>query len=473
MEAVIQWIKSFIPGRFSRFLPIFIVTGDILLLLASLFGSISLLGNNANLVFDRPVYLGFLAFSLVSWLACLILLKSYTIKRINSLDRLSKNTIITFLYHIFLVSAYIVATEAYFIPRNYLLSFFSMFILGVSMWRFGIYFILGYLRKLGLNYRNVVIIGYNPYGLSLKHYFDQNPGLGYRFKGFFDNWPQRHSSIIGKFQRSLEDFLKTENIDEIYVCQSYLKHRYFRHLVRYTENHFLKIKLLPDIKGLIFDDLELEFYSNLPIISFRREPLQNELNAATKRIFDVVFSSLILLGICSWLFPIIALLIKLDSKGPIFFKQQRSGRAGKDFLCFKFRTMVVNSEADTRQATKNDDRITRLGRFLRESNIDELPQFINVLLGDMSVVGPRPHMLKHTQEYSKTISNYMLRHLIKPGVTGLAQAKGYRGQTDDNYSMKNRVRVDILYIERWTFLLDLKVIGLTVKNMFKGEVNAY
>ena len=473
MEAVIQWIKSFIPGRFSRFLPIFIVSGDILLLLASLFGSISLLGNKANLVFDRPVYLGFLAFSLVSWLACLILLKSYTIKRINSLDRLSKNTIITFLYHIFLVSAYIVATEAYFIPRNYLLSFFSMFILGVSMWRFGIYFILGYLRKLGLNYRNVVIIGYNPYGLSLKHYFDQNPGLGYRFKGFFDNWPQRHSSIIGKFQRSLEDFLKTENIDEIYVCQSYLKHRYFRHLVRYTENHFLKIKLLPDIKGLIFDDLELEFYSNLPIISFRREPLQNELNAATKRIFDVAFSSLILFGICSWLFPIIALLIKLDSKGPIFFKQQRSGRAGKDFLCFKFRTMVVNSEADTRQATKNDDRITRLGRFLRESNIDELPQFINVLLGDMSVVGPRPHMLKHTQEYSKTISNYMLRHLIKPGVTGLAQAKGYRGQTDDNYSMKNRVRVDILYIERWTFLLDLKVIGLTVKNMFKGEDNAY
>jgi Undecaprenyl-phosphate glucose phosphotransferase len=473
LEAVIQWIKSIIPGRFSRFLPTFIVTGDILLLLASLFGSISLLGNNPNLLFDRPVYLGFLGFSLISWLACLILLKSYTIKRINSLDRLAKNTIITFLYHIFLVSAYIVATEAYFIPRNYLLSFFSMFILGVSMWRFGIYFILGYLRKLGLNYRNVVIIGYNPYGLSLKHYFDQNPALGYRFKGFFDNWPQRHSSIVGKFQRSLEDFLKTENIDEIYVCQSYLKHRYFRHLVRYTENHFLKIKLLPDIKGLVFDDLELEFYSNLPIISFRKEPLQNELNAATKRIFDVVFASFVLLGICSWLFPLIAILIKLDSRGPIFFKQQRSGRAGKDFLCFKFRTMVVNPEADTRQATKNDDRITRLGRFLRESNIDELPQFINVLLGDMSVVGPRPHMLKHTQEYSKTISNYMLRHLIKPGVTGLAQAKGYRGQTDDNYSMKNRVRVDILYIERWTFLLDLKVIGLTVKNMFKGEDNAY
>jgi exopolysaccharide biosynthesis polyprenyl glycosylphosphotransferase len=244
-------------------------------------------------------------------------------------------------------------------------------------------------------------------------------------------------------------------------------------LVRYTESHFLKIKLLPDIKGLIFDDLELEFYSNLPIVSFRREPLQNEMNAALKRVFDVVFSSLVLVSICSWLFPIIAILIRLDSKGPVFFFQKRSGRAGKDFLCMKFRTMVVNEEADTRQATRNDNRITRLGRFLRETNIDELPQFINVLLGDMSVVGPRPHMIRHTEEYSKTISNYMLRHLIKPGVTGLAQAKGYRGQTNDNYSMRNRVRVDILYIERWSFFLDIKVIGLTLINMMRGQDNAY
>jgi putative colanic acid biosynthesis UDP-glucose lipid carrier transferase len=452
---------------------LFVVSGDLFLLQLALLGSLSFLGMNPESSIDNPVYLGFLGFTFGAWLVCLYFLKSYTIKRINSLDRLAKNTIQTFLYHIFLVSVFIVATEAYFIPRDYLFTFFSIFIVEVFLWRFSIYFLLGYLRKLGLNYRNVVIIGYNPYGLSLRNYFDQNPELGYRFKGFFDNWPQRHSSILGKFQRSIEDYLKKESIDEIYVCQSYLKHRYFRHLVRYTENNFLKIKLLPDIKGLVFDDLELEFYSNLPVISFRREPLQNELNAAVKRAFDVIFASVILLGICSWLFPLIALLIKIDSRGPIFFIQKRSGRAGKDFHCFKFRTMVVNDEADTRQATKNDDRITKLGRLLRETNIDELPQFINVLLGDMSVVGPRPHMLKHTQEYSKTISNYMLRHLIKPGVTGLAQAKGYRGQTDDKYSMKNRVRVDILYIERWSFILDLKVIWLTVQNMFRGEENAY
>jgi Undecaprenyl-phosphate glucose phosphotransferase len=473
LKALFEWIKSLIPGRFSRFLPLFVVSGDLILLLSALYGSILALGLDSSQILQNPVYTGFLAFCLAAWLACLIFLKSYTIKRINSLDRLAKNTIQTFLYHIFMVSVYIVVSEAFIIPRNYLLTFFSIFVAEVFLWRFGIYFILGYLRKLGLNYRNVVIIGYNPFGLSLRNYFEQNPELGYRFKGFFDNWPQRHASILGKFQRSIEDYLKRESIDEIYVCQSYLKHRYFRHLVRYTENNFLKIKLLPDIKGLVFDDLELEFYSNLPVISFRREPLQNELNAAVKRAFDVAFAFIILAGICSWLFPLIALLIKIDSRGPIFFIQKRSGRAGKDFHCLKFRTMVVNDEADTRQATKNDDRITKLGRLLRETNIDELPQFINVLLGDMSVVGPRPHMLKHTQEYSKTISNYMLRHLIKPGVTGLAQAKGYRGQTDDKHSMKNRVRIDILYIERWSFLLDIKVIWLTVQNMFRGQENAY
>lgn len=473
MRFLQEFLKSLFPFRISRFIPIFIVSGDLLFLVVSFFAAVNIQGNTLESMFSKPVYYWFFIFGVLSWLACVLVLRSFTIKRINSLDRVAKNTIETLLYHIFLVSVYIVATEAYFIPRNYLLSFYSFFILGIFAWRFSVFFLLGFFRKHGLNYRNVVIIGYNPYGLSLKRYFEQNPELGYRFKGFFDHWPHRNNTIIGKFQRSMEDFLKKENIDEVYVCQSYLKHRYFRHLVRFTENNFLKIKLLPDIKGLVFDDLELEFYSDLPIVSFRREPLQNEMNAALKRVFDVVFASIVLVGICSWLFPIIAILIKLDSNGPVFFFQQRSGRAGKDFLCLKFRTMIVNEEADTRQATRNDARITWFGRFLREANIDELPQFINVLMGDMSVVGPRPHMIRHTEEYSKTISNYMLRHLIKPGVTGLAQAKGYRGQTNDNFSMRNRVRVDILYIERWSFLLDLKVIGLTLLNMLRGQDNAY
>lgn len=461
------------PFRISRFLPLFVVLGDLLLLIGAFLGAVKLQRNAALQVFQTPAYTWFFAFSTFSWIACIVFQRFYTIKRINSFDRIAKSTIETLLFHLFLVSVYIVGTEAYFIPRDYLVTFYALFVPLLFSWRTGVYYVIRFLRRLGLNYRNVVIIGYNPYGLSLKRYLEQNPELGYRFRGFFDHWPHRHASIVGKFQRSMEDFLRKENVDEIFVCQSYLKHRYFRHLVRFTESNFMKIKLLPDIKGLVFDDLELEFYSNLPIISFRREPLQNELNAAIKRGFDVVFSLLVLLVIGSWLFPLLALLIKLDSRGPVFFVQKRSGRAGKDFMCMKFRTMVVNDEADIRQATRNDDRITRVGRFLRETNLDELPQFFNVLMGDMSVVGPRPHMVKHTEEYSKTISNYMLRHLIKPGVTGLAQAKGYRGETKDNFSMRNRVRVDILYIERWSFILDLKVIVMTVFSMFRGDDNAY
>lgn len=449
------------------------MVGDIGLLVSSFLLAVRLRNNEVASLSQSPVYVWFFVFAIASWLGIILVLRAFKAKRIKSIDRVAKDILQALLYHIFTISLYIVGTEAYFVPRSYLISFYSIFFTSIFAWRLGVYFILGVFRRLGYNYRNVVIIGFNPYGLSLKKYFEQNPDLGYRFKGFFDHQPHRSSSIVGKFQRNMEDYLRSENIDEIYVCQSYLKHRYFRHLVRFTENNFLKVKLLPDIKGLSFDDLSLEFYAELPIVSFRREPLQNELNAAVKRIFDLAFSTLVLVAICSWLFPLMALAMKLDSRGPIFFVQRRSGRAGRDFWCFKFRTMKVNEEADTLQATKNDRRITRLGRILRETNLDELPQFVNVWLGHMSVVGPRPHMVRHTEEYSKTISNYMLRHLIKPGITGLAQAKGYRGETRDPYSMRNRVRVDILYIERWSFLLDLKVIGLTVLNMFQGDENAF
>jgi putative colanic acid biosynthesis UDP-glucose lipid carrier transferase len=231
----------------------------------SFIGAVQLKGNSPLALLQKSVYVWFFIFGILSWLVCVIALKSFTIKRIKSLDRLAKDTIETLLYHIFLVSVYIVATEAYFIPRNYLISFYSIFLIAIFGWRFGIYFLLGYFRRLGFNYRNVVIIGYNPYGLSMMQYFNQNPELGYRFKGFFDHQPHRNDSIVGKFQRSMEDFLKAENIDEIYVCQSYLKHRYFRHLVRYTENHFLKIKLL--IQYITFDQ-EFEKLYYIHIIVF-------------------------------------------------------------------------------------------------------------------------------------------------------------------------------------------------------------
>jgi len=174
-----------------------------------------------------------------------------------------------------------------------------------------------------------------------------------------------------------------------------------------------------------------------------------------------------------FIYIIIAICIKISSPGPIFFKQRRTGERGHEFFCYKFRTMKVNKDADAKQATKNDPRTTQFGEFLRKNSIDELPQIINVLKGEMSVVGPRPHMLKHTQQYNELIDKYMLRHLVKPGITGWAQVTGFRGETKELSQMEGRVVRDVWYLEHWSFFLDIKIIYLTIVNVFRGEKNAY
>ncbi|MCX2485229.1 exopolysaccharide biosynthesis polyprenyl glycosylphosphotransferase [Pedobacter sp. MR2016-24] len=202
-------------------------------------------------------------------------------------------------------------------------------------------------------------------------------------------------------------------------------------------------------------------------------PQEERFNRYVKRSFDVVFSCLVLLFILSWLYPLIALLIRLDSRGPVIFKQHRSGRDNKSFWCYKFRSMRVNDDSHHKQASRNDDRITGLGRFLRRTSLDEFPQFINVLIGNMSVVGPRPHMLKHTEQYRYVIKNYMVRHYSKPGITGWAQINGYRGETLQTDAMEKRVEHDIWYLENWSVYLDIKIILRTVSQVLRGHINAY
>jgi exopolysaccharide biosynthesis polyprenyl glycosylphosphotransferase len=196
-------------------------------------------------------------------------------------------------------------------------------------------------------------------------------------------------------------------------------------------------------------------------------------NFNRKRTFDILFALMVIVTLLSWLIPLIAILIKLDSKGPVFFKQLRTGKNGKPFYCLKFRSMKLSADADSKQASKNDSRITPLGAFLRKTSLDELPQFFNVLVGDMSIVGPRPHMLKHTEDYCQIIHNYMVRHTVTPGITGLAQVKGYRGETKETTAMINRVNADIWYIKNWSFYLDIKIIVLTFMQVFKGHENAH
>ena len=196
-------------------------------------------------------------------------------------------------------------------------------------------------------------------------------------------------------------------------------------------------------------------------------------NIFVKRIFDIVFTSIISVLILSWLIPIVIILIKFDSKGPTFFKQYRAGKDNQAFKCYKFRTMYVHDEPAHKQASKGDPRITKIGNFLRKTSLDELPQFFNVIRGDMSVIGPRPHPLKLNEQFQTVISKFMLRHSVKPGITGLAQAKGYRGETRTVQMMKNRVKLDRFYAENWSLIFDLKIILLTVIHLFKGDENAF
>ena len=253
----------------------------------------------------------------------------------------------------------------------------------------------------------------------------------------------------------------------------YEKDAELQDVLKDAENYLIKVVFV--VNGLIYNHSGIQVgpFRYLPIFSYRMEPLSIRSNYFIKRSFDVVFSSLVILFVLSWLIPLLGLIIKLDSKGPIFFKQKRSGYNDEPFTCYKFRSMRVNGDCDKTQATKNDVRISRIGRFLRKSNLDEFPQFINVFLGDMSIVGPRPHMIAHTEFYSKEVDKYMVRHFALPGITGFAQVSGARGETKKIEDMQKRVEYDIWYLENWSFLLDIKIILLTITTALKGDKNAY
>ncbi|MFI5132165.1 MAG: exopolysaccharide biosynthesis polyprenyl glycosylphosphotransferase, partial [Chitinophagales bacterium] len=230
---------------------------------------------------------------------------------------------------------------------------------------------------------------------------------------------------------------------------------------------------VPDLGIFIKKQMYIDYLKEIPIISLRNEPLEDWGNRISKRIFDITVSFLIVALILSWLIPIISLLIFLESGGPIFFIQLRTGKNKRSFGCLKFRSMHLNKNADTQQASPLDNRITKLGRFLRRTSLDELPQFLNVLKGDMSIVGPRPHMLKHTDEYSKLIGQYMVRQFVKPGITGWAQINGFRGETKNVLQMQRRVEHDLWYLENWNLLLDIKIFFMTIINVMRGEKNAF
>lgn len=430
----------------------------------------------------QDIHLVFWIYLNVAWYLSTSVLRSYDISRTAKTSTILKELLSAILAHICTIALFVVLTEYYQLTRSLLLHFFGYAAMALLLWRFSTTVALRIFRRSGYNYRNVVILGYNRRAQELKQFFESYPEYGYRFVGFFDNLKAHKKLADGQLQEvpllgsldEVERYITLNQIDEVYYANPEASDNpYLRNLVNFADQLAVKVKLVPDLSGFMTQEIKVDFYHHLPIIAFRKEPLEYLHNQWLKRGFDILFSALVTVFILSWLIPILGLIIKLDSPGPIFFRQRRTGKDNQDFWCLKFRTMYSNKDADNLQAVKGDKRITKLGAFLRKSNLDELPQFLNVLMGDMSVVGPRPHMLSHTEAFGQSVENYMVRHLIKPGITGLAQAKGYRGETQTLWDIKSRVRVDIFYIEHWSFYLDLKVMALTVLQMLKGDEKAY
>ena len=341
----------------------------------------------------------------------------------------------------------------------------------ITLFKFVLFYYLKKYRMVtGSNYRNAIIIGYTPDALRLKSFFEEKKEYGYRFSGFFsDN--SVNSEVKGRIE-DIKPFVKENQIDEIYCSLNELNNDQLKDLVNFADITNKTIKFIPDTKEIFSKNLRIDYYEFFPVLSLRKTALHEPAAQVIKRAFDIAFSLLVIILVLSWLAPLLALLIKLESKGPVFFKQSRPGHNEKEFFCYKFRSMQIN-ETTEQSVTRNDPRVTRIGKFIRKTSIDELPQFLNVLHGEMSVVGPRPHLWTQNNLYSSKIKKYMVRLYVKPGITGLAQVRGFRGEITNDEDMINRIKYDVFYIENWSLLLDFKIIIQTVVNIFMGEEKAY
>jgi putative colanic acid biosynthesis UDP-glucose lipid carrier transferase len=323
--------------------------------------------------------------------------------------------------------------------------------------------------------KNVFVLGYNELSIKLIDYFRKEAKL-VKLVGCFDDKERISDSPDLRVIDDLRDcmqFVKENEVTEIYSTLAPEHYPYVYELAKEAEKQFIYFKFVPDYQIFVNRNIYVDFLNDIPVLSLRKEPLEDTGNRIKKRAFDIIFSLMVIVFILSWLVPLLAILIKLDSRGPVFFVQLRSGKNNQPFRCIKFRSLKINPDADLKQVSKDDPRLTRLGRFIRKTNIDELPQIFNIFLGDMSVVGPRPHMLKHTEDFSEIYKEYMIRHFVKPGLTGWAQVNGLRGEIKDPIFLKKRVECDMWYMENWSLVLDVRIIILTAILTLKGDKNAF
>lgn len=453
--------------RFYRYFPWLFTIGDALVVLFSLILSKIILNSifGGNLTTDI-FYLGFLGV----WILVSLSRKDYKLGRTTDYTFTLKRLFGSVVWFLAIISVLWVLFQTYHLSRLFLLINVNVMLVLLSIYRVSVHIALKQYRASGGNYRNAVIIGKGGSSNKLAHMFRLRKDFGINFLGYYDDGDNCMDT-----KGRLNDFFQhadTMDLDLVYISEG-LEANTIKQVINYADDHCIKAKIIPGGSLQLEKNLSFSRYGDFFVINVNEIPLDNTFNRVAKRAFDVVFSSLVIIFILSWLIPLVGLLIKLESKGPIFFIQERNGENNRVFRCLKFRSMTPNDYSDTLQATKHDPRVTKIGAFLRTTSLDEMPQFINVFFGEMSIVGPRPHTVPMNHLFKQTIEKYNTRHKIKPGITGLAQVKGYRGEIEMPYQIRSRVRLDYFYIQNWTLWLDLSIVVKTVHELIFNRESAY
>jgi putative colanic acid biosynthesis UDP-glucose lipid carrier transferase len=459
--------------QFERYLQMTLVFLD-LFALNVLYFFFNIISKHSSSFVISYAYLEFWILSNVMWILLSFFLRNYADKVILNFEYFTKRTIQVYLSWIILILFYLFFSHEFRISRIFIISDIVSFGLALFINRFLYLGIKNYFKNSHHLIKKVIILGYNDTAKKLANYFEED-GINTQLIGFIENNENIHElsnyPVLADISNTLQ-VAKEFDVEEIFSTITPEQNKDIYSLMYEAEKECIRFKIVPNLSIFITREVHIEYFGDLPILSLRSEPLDDVGNRLKKRAFDLVISFLVIVLVLSWLIPIMGLLILLESKGPIFFRQLRTGKNKKSFYCLKFRSMRFSSDADSKQATQNDSRVTSIGRFIRKTSLDEFPQFINVFKGEMSLVGPRPHMLKHTFDYSKVADDYMVRQFIKPGITGWAQINGYRGEINNPEQIQMRVNKDLWYLENWTLWLDIQILFLTVYYIFRGDKNA-
>ena len=399
----------------------------------------------------------------------------YSSNSVKNLFLFIKRTGLSLMVLLLLIVAFLFVFDFSFIKNILVFQFYLYFIVTIFTLR-GLYLILFKLIHKQKGFVNrALIIGYNDTAKKLADYLNGSTGA-LQLVGFVDESINIHELTFVPVFTGIKNTVKLAkrlNINEIFSTISPNENNTINDLIKESEQLCVRFRIVPSVSVFLEKGMTIDHYADLSMFSTRRDPLEDVGNRIKKRLFDVVVSVFVVVFILSWLYPLLAVLIKLGSKGPVIFKQLRSGISDQPFFCFKFRTVKHDNYSEHLQASKNDARVTWIGSILRKTSLDEFPQFVNVLLGDMSVVGPRPHMLKHTAEFSQMTEHYMVRHLLKPGITGWAQVNSFRGEINHPDQLKDRISSDLWYLQNWSLMLDIKIVAMTFLRVFIGDKNAY